>query len=457
MLGHIESMEQKIELQNRHRFFEAALVSLLAVLPAFTTFKLGSLQTEDFLLLFLLGFCLARFLCSGFSFKMFNKLHGLLKSYGLLLLLLFLMAVLALRLPFYAISGDVSLLKKPVIFSISKLLQMSAIICGFFWLTNIFMRNEYYLDKALNLYWYVGIVSSWYSLASCLLLKLVHTSDSGLFTFIGAYGISSVPRARGFFNEGGPYGVYIVSIFVVGFLRRYRMRRALGLINILVLSASFLLSASKAGFFVAGFLVFYAVLTTQSVRKRVIYLVLSTAILSGAAVWWNIGDLLLGYMYSYQNMEELLATRGADLNLVLGRVAAAYIVPRMIEYHPVTGIGLGNYPLMRNDPHYLGSLPSIRDEEDLPALGVPGIAAEMGIPATIWLLLLLFAPYWTSRKTTAVIATGALFHPLAIAFGVQLTFAYPWFVSACVLATSYRETTKAVRKELVVPGSLIHS
>ena len=41
-----------------------------------------------------------------------------------------------------------------------------------------------------------------------------------------------------------------------------------------------------------------------------------------------------------------------------GRLGGAVLVPRMIADHPWTGIGLGNYPLMRNDPHYLQGLPT---------------------------------------------------------------------------------------------------
>jgi hypothetical protein len=122
------------------------------------------------------------------------------------------------------------------------------------------------------------------------------------------------------------------------------------------------------------------------------------------------------------------------MNLVAGRVSALYIVPKMISAHPVTGIGLGNYPLMRNDPHYLGVLPAIPEVEDVGGIGIPGIAAEIGIPATLWLLILLFMPYQVCRKSASILAVAAAFQPLAHTFAVQLTFFYPWFVSACALA-----------------------
>ena len=72
----------------------AVTVGLLAILPTFTNLKIGSFQSEDFVLLLLLGFCVAKFLCSSFSFRIAANLRGLFKSYGLLLLLLLFLSVL---------------------------------------------------------------------------------------------------------------------------------------------------------------------------------------------------------------------------------------------------------------------------------------------------------------------------------------------------------------------------
>lgn len=425
-------------MQGRSRIFKILIVTLLAILPAFTNFKFASLQAEDFLLLLLLGFCVAKFLCSGFSLRIFTGLHHLFISYSLILFLIFLLAVLSTRLPLYPLQ-EASFLKQPMIFPLSKLLQLSAIICGFFWLAEAFIRDKYYLDKALTAYWYTGLLSAWYSLVCCLVLRISNLSASGLSSVLGAYVTYSLPRARGFFNEGGPYGVYLVSVFIVGILRRRRTHRALGFVNILILSLAFLLSSSKAGFLILSILALYAALTAASGGKKIAILTTSTIVIGGAAMWLNLAGSVSSYIYDYQNIEDVIAIRGIDPNLVMGRIAAAYIVPRMILAHPFTGIGFGNYPLMRNDPHYLGILPVITETEDLPALGIPSTAAEIGIPATAWLMVLLFAPYWISRKKATIVTIAALYHPLAIISGVQLTFAYPWFIGACAIASSFSE------------------
>lgn len=410
----------------------AVMVWLLAILPAFTNLKIGSFQSEDFVLLLLLGFCMAKFLYSSFSFRIAAELGGLFKSYSLLLLLLFFLSILSVRLTFYPLI-DASFLKQPVIFSLSKVLQFAATVCGFFWLTNAFITEKRLFTQALSAYWLTGVAVSLYAILCYVAIIITHSSSQP--DIIGAYNNGGeILRARGFFIEGGPFGTYVVSIFLVGLLRRHVTGLRLGIVNIGILCLALILSASKAGFFAAALLFLMSIISAASFLKKVSYLILSVAFLWGIAASLNFGDQLSAYLYNFENIEEQVAARGADVNLVAGRISALYIVPQMISAHPITGIGLGNYPLMRNDPHYLGVLPAIPEVEDVGGIGIPGIAAEIGIPATLWLLILLFIPYRVCRKGASILAVAAVFQPLAHTFAVQLTFFYPWFVSACALA-----------------------
>lgn len=416
-----------------------AIIGLLAFLAAFTHVRIGSLQPVDIALLLWMGFCIAKFLYSRLSLRIVSGLDGLFKSYMLFLLVLIVLSVLSIRLPFYPLY-DVSFLKQPVIFSLSKLLQLAAIICGFLWLANALMTSKAFLTQAMNFYWVTGVASSIYALACCLAVFVLHLVPSGGSLF-GAYSSSGV-RARGFFNEGGPFGMYLVSVLVIGFLRRYVTGKPMSKVSVVIVAAAFVLSDSKAGILVLALLLLYSVMSAASFARKVSYLTLSVIFLGGAAVLLNVGGQLTAYLYSFENIHQEVATRGEDLNLVAGRISALIIVPKMIAAHPISGIGFGNYPLMRNDPHYLGVLPSIRDTEDLPAIGIPGIAAEIGIPATIWLMVLLVMPYLKGRKAAPIIAIAGIFQFLAHASGVQLTFFYPWFVSACALAAACGEPSR---------------
>ena len=69
-----------------------------------------------------------------------------------------------------------------------------------------------------------------------------------------------------------------------------------------------------------------------------------------------------------------------DMAFVAGRVSGKYILFEMVTKHPLIGIGLGNYPIMRNLDDYRSFFPII-DIYDATGLG-----------------------------------------------GVQLTFIYPWFL-----------------------------
>lgn len=57
-----------------------------------------------------------------------------------------------------------------------------------------------------------------------------------------------------------------------------------------------------------------------------------------------------------------------------------------------------------------------------------GVAAEIGVPATLWLIVLLFIPYWRNRRRDVVVVCAALFQPMAHIFGMQITFFLPWLL-----------------------------
>lgn len=77
------------------------IVILLAISCALTNIKLGSLQLQDFLLLFLLWFSITSYAYSGFSLRVSPLVRPLLRSYGLFMLSLVMMALLAVRLTFF--------------------------------------------------------------------------------------------------------------------------------------------------------------------------------------------------------------------------------------------------------------------------------------------------------------------------------------------------------------------
>jgi O-antigen ligase len=94
----------------------------------------------------------------------------------------------------------------------------------------------------------------------------------------------------------------------------------------------------------------------------------------------------------------------------------------MIAAHPWTGIGMGNYPVMRNDPVYLGRMMPVR-YYDLPGLGLLWVAAELGIPALIALYGMMLYPAFLvyKRKGNGVLLGLALCQPYVHLLGAQIT------------------------------------
>ena len=395
---------------------------------AFTNLKFASLQMEDVFLLGLTTWCFASFAANGSSLRISNTLRPLLKDYALLLVLLFTTSVFALRLQFFPLVG-VSILKEPVFLSLSRFIQLTAVIVGFIWLANLLQNNREALRKALQTYWFTGLFVCSYAIVSYLLLHFAHINIGGASPGGGG-------RARGTFNEGGPFGLYVVSLFVVAVLRRLVFGCRIGTVAAATVLIAFALAFSKAGFVALGVMGIAWVASHRISVRTVVLGSLIVSILAAVGVALHPERQIRDYTISYENIHAKIEHgHRADYNLVLGRVAAGYIVPRMVEAHPLLGIGIGNYPLMRNNPKYLGPLPPVYRHEDLPGLGLIGYAPDFGIPGLLAMSWLLTAPFRICRRTSLKLSVLGLFQIICHLFGAQLTFFYPWFVSACILGS----------------------
>jgi hypothetical protein len=197
--------------------------------------------------------------------------------------------------------------------------------------------------------------------------------------------------------------------------------------------AALLLSGSKAGLLAMVLLSFIGGIATGNARQKAAVIASGIAVLAVTAALFE--AKFVTYWLLYEHVEEAAAYHPGDPNYVMGRVTGALIVPRMIVAHPVGGIGLGNYSLMRNDPDYLQGLPAV-DEWDLPGMGLLGVAAELGAPLALFLLGVLLRPFWRAlrRRDNLSLAVAAAFQPVAILFGVNLNFFYPWLITAFAIA-----------------------
>ena len=416
------------------------LIGLLCLLAPLTDLKLGSIQPVEVLLFFLLPVVAGRILMT-LQVKSSAETISLLRKYIFFLFAATVLAFLSLRLKFY-LSGEMSLLKTPPYLSMAKLFQLVVIIMAMFILIFWFVRQPKLLNYFATCYIYVGVFNSVYALISCV----------ALFAGIelgGAYG-EEWPRARGFFVEGGPFGTYLVSVLLVVVFRKKVLNQGSNLqtlIQLFILTVAFFASSSKAAFL----LVFLLLMYFQVIRKKAKYIIF--VIIFMMPLFFATGKVqgIAGYVGQYNNFTVQALGNPEDGNLVMGRLMAAVLVPRILMDHPLSGIGLGNYSLQRNNPDYLQGLPTT-DKWDLPGLGLAGYAAELGLPLIIFFMWLVWHPVREMRKKnmSPFLIILASYQFFGFLLGTQITFIYPWLVAALALGyafslNNYNEDSSTLR------------
>ncbi len=346
-------------------------------------------------------------------------------------------SLVALRLPFYTPS-EISILKAPLVLSLSRILELALAIYFMLAIADTLQQKPELFRMALSAYAGAGAVSAVTSIIAFVVFQI--TGES-------VYFVNDLDhRVQGFFNEGGPYGLFLTSVILVLVMRRRifpDVSRPIHWAALTITLIASILSFSKAGLLAGILCGAIATASASTLRKRIIAGLLLFVAFVGFLFLFQRG--LNGYVDSISNFDETVAYRSNDRNLVMGRITAVFVVPQMIAAHPVLGIGLGNYSLMRNDPDYLKGLPAV-DDWDLPGLGLISDAAELGIPLTLFLILLVIRPFGHARHRRAltIVLVTAAFQPIALFLGVNVNFFYPWLVSAFVLAALDRIKPSAV-------------
>ena len=361
---------------------------------------------------------------------MFHIDVTIIRLYVVFLILAVALSVLALRNPFY-IPDDLGLLKHPVWITLSRVAELVIDVGIMIYLADLFRRQPDKLFFTAKLYFWTGVASALYSIFT-LPLNLLKIVD------LGSYNIDH--RMRGFYNEGGPYGLYLATVILLGLVlyRAAAVRRSHLSVAALLLGIAFFGSHSKAAFgAVALLLLVNALLMKGFVKKLAVVLVLGlVAVIANSTI--DVPGQLRAYQRGAQAYERLSNYSATNGNLVYGRVAGIFIIPRMIEAHPWLGVGWGNYGLVRNDSQYRGAS-AWAIFADTPGLGIFDNIAELGVPLALLLVLCLLTPFLYLRRSGAPLSIQnlALVQPLVHIFGGQLNLTYPWIATALALALGY--------------------
>lgn len=244
-------------------------------------------------------------------------------------------------------------------------------------------------------------------------------------------------RLRGFYNEGGPYGLMLSFVFMLTFFQKKTLLRTVKQIFLFLVIA--LCAKSKAGMlFVILWIGFLNIVYIKNKLREFVYPIVVIFLVSFYFIFVN---LSWTYFKEFNRITKAVVERPTDRNLILGRVSGTYIVPVMIKNNPVFGIGLGNYPLVRNNVIYRQFFPKpprkIIDIDSHGYGGIIDIIVEMGIVGLLIYSYIMRKLYIDLKrvKKGGIVLLGLL---MIYAFGVQLVFLYPWVLLGIIIAYKNR-------------------
>jgi len=320
-----------------------------------------------------------------------------------------------------------SIIKSPYIISLGRYVELISCItlgCISYSLFQKYPKESQNSIKRLvniNIYITAGIVFVYFM----VLLRII-PMDKSIVVYADY-------RLKGFYVEGGPYGLMLMFILMLtSFLEKSKSRlfKQIFLFIVIVLFAK-----SKAGFLCLIVWVFLQNFSYLKVKlKAFLYPILIIGLIGFYFAFTTISYM---YVEKLDKIRKEVRLRPNDPNLIMGRLSGFYIAPNMIKENPVFGIGLGNYPLLRNNKEYRGFFPlpdkTILDADASGFGGIIDVVIDMGI---VGLLVFMYLNYLMVKRLFdknkgVVLQLGFI---ILFLFGVQLYFSYPWAFLGIILA-----------------------
>ena len=363
------------------------------------------------------------------------------------MILVFLLALLALRGNFYPAS---TYLKRPLIVTLTRMFELFLDVFYMIYMASLYREDAKLCRFGVNVYLWTGI-------AGCLFAIVTFPINYLFGVQTGTYSISH--RMRGFDNEGGSFGTYLVSVIVLavamrraGWLTRRQYHAAMALFLV-----CFLGSQAKGAFFALAAVAVYYMFVRQRGPRR--WLTAAATCLTFAIVAWATDLPARISLYAIQSARynELSNIYYGDYNYVMGRVAGAVLAPRMIAAHPWAGIGWGNYPIVRDDPAYRQGSAYALGDLDAPGLGPIDYVVEFGIPLFLYFTWIGFKPMLMMRRINADPALLALafVQPLSVWAGAHLNLTHPWVVVGFALGIAFRAPERDVLPAQLLPTKIL--
>lgn len=317
--------------------------------------------------------------------------------------------------------------KAPYIITIGRYFELIACISLCVLTFRLFKKNPHeskrIIDYLVN--WNVAITVFFFLIF--LLVKV------GLLAAQHSIIIYDSNRLRGLYNEGGPFGLMLSFIFILTFFQENTRQRLFKQVFLFIIIA--FCARSKAG--ILFVVVWIALYNFEILKNKLRAFVIPLIFIFSVGFYFLFVNVSYMYFNEFNRIKLSIKERPTDINLILGRVSGVYIVPKMVEDHPLFGIGMGNYPLLRNNADYRTIFPKPPKESiDIDAHGFGGIVdiiVEMGLVGFFFFMFIIYGlcrEIRTFHKGTVLVIGFVLIY----CFGVQIYFLYPWVLLAIILA-----------------------
>ena len=394
----------------------------------FTEIKIYSIKVSELVSLLCLPILI-------WHIKLVNKYFFYLLLYFILLLVASIL--MNLNQEFYFNLNSLSILRKPYFISISRFVEfISCLVFAiivyesikYFIVKNISIKEI--INSVLSLNYYFGLFLL--LLTGLYFFKIISFRSSDIIYDTTPYLPTYTLRLRGYYIEGGPFGLMYAFLFCLSSLinQKKYLQKAVFILVIL-------LAQSKAGLIAVLGWVFFKLFLKFGHTKLVKYIIFLLIIPVFLFLAFKIAD---NYVDTFNKFDKELVARKKDETLIMGRTAAFLIAPRMVAHHPITGVGLGNYSLVRNNPTYLGILPAVNGW-DLPGLGgILTLLIENGLIGLLMFILILWLIYKRYSRISLISRYAIIIFCIICSLGVQLYFIYIWFlIGLAISAPEYRE------------------
>ncbi len=402
-------------MEKKEKLYNFIIIIFFTFCVQFTDVKLGLIKFSELALLGLIPIILAK------------KIH----KYVVYLLVFFSLATVITMLKTYFSSFqylEPSFLKRPYLITVGRYLELITclVLCNFVFLYFYNLKKKkqhlYYLLRFIDIN--IGITIIFAFIYCLVITNLLHIDDTRL---VYNYDI----RLRAYFVEGGPYGLMLSFIFILtSFFKKSKKRLAKRIFLFVVI---LFMAKSKSGFLCA--ILWLGIENYGVVLKRVKSFALPLLLIGGLGFYLlfiNVGSM---YVREIGKIKESISERTTDNNLVMGRISGFFIAPKMIADHPLFGIGIGNYPLLRNNDEYRGFFPLPKKEFRLKDAhgfgGIMDILVDTGFVGLFFFIGIMFHRYRTLSRKLRLFLIGFL---ILFCFGVQIYFLYPWMLFGLILS-----------------------